>query len=250
MPEQQQEPVQAAQQPSPRPVPYTPQTRIEKLHPAERLAYNRQVLQPIRATVRGRVSFYAQRTKSWQELEQNKSRYRTPEQSRKLISCQNKVAALHDAYTALQIQLFNDRNIVDSRKKIIMPLQHLQNRDFTHLEGECPTLFKQLSAQPEHIVTPREVMDPVTMDPVTIASNEVSNEAPQQEPRDYTNYQQNQTPYRQNINSPTTGLLALTDPTPNYEERYQYAQSLLKQGREQESLSILSDLLASVRQTG
>ncbi|MCI5138204.1 MAG: hypothetical protein D3922_07260, partial [Candidatus Electrothrix sp. AR1] len=221
MPQQRQEPVQAEeeQQLSQPTAPYAPQTRLQNLPPAEQIAYNRQVIQPIRATVRGRVSFYAQRTKSWQELEQNKSRYRTPEQSRKLISCQSKAGALHDAYTALQIQLFNDRNIADSRKKIIMPLQHLQNRDFTYLEGECPALFKQLSAQPEHIVTHGEVMDPMPPD------NEVS----RPNLTDYSNYPQIQTPYGQDMGRPTTDLLALTDPMPNYEERYQYAQSLHKQ---------------------
>ena len=249
MPQPQQEPVQATQQPSQYTAPYAPQPRHQDLPPSEQLAYNRQVLQPIRATVRGRVSFYAQRARSWQELEQNKSRYRTPEQSRKRISCQSKVAALHDAYTALQIQLFNDRNIADSREKIIMTLQHLQNRDFTYLEGRCSALFKQLSAQPQHIVTPREVMAPVTSAGNAV-SNAISNAVSQPNPTNFTNYQQNRNPYRQNINSPTIDPLALTDPTPDYEERYQHAQSLLKQGREQESRRILRDLLASVRQTG
>ncbi len=221
--------------------PYTPQVRHQDLPPAEQPAYSRQILQPIRATVRSRVSFYAQRTRSWQELEQNKSRYRTPEQSRKLISCQSKVAALHDAYTALQIQLFNNRNIVDSREKIIMPLQHLQNRDFTYLEGECPALFKQLSTQHEDIVPPVGVTDPMTPP---------GNGVFQTGRPDFSNYPQDRTPYGQDLNSPETDPLALTDPTPDYEERYQHAQSLLKQGREQEARNLLSDLLASVRQTG
>ncbi|MGB5685449.1 MAG: hypothetical protein WBM35_06545 [Candidatus Electrothrix sp.] len=242
--------MQATPQLSQDTAPYAPPASNQDLpsSPSEQLAYNRQVLQPIRATVRGRIPFYAQRVKSWQELEQSKSRYRTPEQSRKLISCQNKVTALHDAYTALQIQLFNDRNIADSHESIIMSLQHLQNRDFTYLEGMCPALFKQLSAEPLRIVPPvipedipEEIVDP-------ISGAEDSSESPQSKIIDFTNYQQNQ--YRQNINSPAVDLLALTDPTPNYEERYQYAQSLLKQGKEQESRGILRDLLANVRQTG
>lgn len=248
-PQQQQEPVQAAQQLSQRTTPYPTQTRHKDLPSAEQLSYNRQVLQPIRATVRDRVSFYAQRTKSWQELEQKKSRYRTPEQSRKLISCQSKVAALHDAYTALQIQLFNDRNIADSREKTIMTLQHLQNRDFAYLERECPALFKQLSAQPEHIVTP--VTSGGFTNPIAIPGNGIFQPGrPDLSKPNFSNYPQNRTPYGQYINSPEADPLALIDPTPDYEERYQHAQSLLKQGREQEARSLLSDLLASVRQTG
>lgn len=134
---------------------------------------------------------------------------------------------MHDAYTELQIQLFNDRNIGDSHEKIIVTLQHLQNRDFAYLEGECPALFKQLSAAPEQIVN-----------------------APMTGLTDLTNSPQTRTRYGQPVSSPDTDLLSLTEPTPNYEERYQYAQSLLKQDREQEARRILSDLLASVRQTG
>jgi hypothetical protein len=243
---QRQEPAQAGQQRSQPAAPYAPQTRRQDLPPAEQLAYNRQVLLPIRATVRSRVSFYAQRTKSWQKLEQQKSRYRTPEQSRKLISCQNKVAALHDAYTALQIQLFNDRNIADSREKIIMPLQHLQNKDFAYLEGECPALFKQLSTQHEDIVPPAGVTDPMTIPD----GNVFQPGRPDFNKPDFSNYPQNRTLYGQDMDSRSADLLALTDPTPNYEERYQHARSLLKQGREQEARRIFSDLLASVRQTG
>ncbi len=243
---QRQEPLQPGQQvyqrtPSYPAQAYPEQVRRQALPPAEHLSYNRQVLQPIRSTVRGRVSFYAQRTKSWQELEQNKSRYRTPEQSRKLISCQSKVSALHDAYTALQIQLFNDRNIADSREKIIMTLQHLQNRDFTYLEGSCPSLFKRLSTSPQRIVTPR-----IIANPTTIPDNNVFR--PRQP--DFSNYPQSRTPYGQNMNSHEADPLALADPTPNYEERYQYAQSLLKLGKEQEARRLFSDLLASVRLTG
>jgi hypothetical protein len=248
---QRQEPVQSRQQiyqqtsSYPAQV-YPEQVRRQALAPAEQLAYNRQVLQPIRSTVRGRVSFYAQRTKSWQELEQNKSRYRAPEQSRKLISCQNKVSALHDAYTALQIQLFNDHNIVDSHEKIIMTLQHLQNRDFTYLEGSCPSLFKILSASPQRIITPRVIANPTTIP----GNNVFRPRQPDFSKPHFSNYPQNQTSYGQNMNSPVVDPLALTDPTPNYEERYQYAQSLLKRGKEQEARRLFSDLLASVRPTG
>ena len=245
-PPQRQEPAQVRQQLYQRTAPYTPQIRHQDLPSAEQLAYNRQVLQPVRATVRSRVSFYAQRAKSWQELEQQKSRYRTPEQSRKLISCQSKVTALHDAYTALQIQLFNDRNIADSRKKVIMPLQHLQNRDFTYLEGECPALFKQLSAQPQQIIPPGGITSPMTIP----GNNVFQPGRPDFNKPDFSNYPQNRTRYGQDMNSRSADLLALTDPTPNYEERYQHARSLLKQGREQEARRIFNDLLASVRQTG
>ena len=157
------------------------------------------------------------------------------------------MSALHDAYTALQIQLFNDRNIADAREKVIMTLQHLQNRDFTYLEGECPSLFKKLSAQPQHIVTPR-----VITNPTTIPNNNVFQPGrPDFSTPDFSNYPQSRTQYGQNMNSPEADPLALTDdPTPNYEERYQYAQSLLKQGREQEARRLFSDLLASVRPTG
>ncbi|MCI5208018.1 MAG: hypothetical protein D3910_04340, partial [Candidatus Electrothrix sp. ATG2] len=148
---------------------------------------------------------------------------------------------MHDAYTRLQIKLFNDRNIADSRKKIIVTLQQLQNRDFAYLEGECSSLFKQLSAQPQHIVTPE-----VLTSPMSESGSSVS------QPRlpDLSNYPQNRTQYGQTVDSPESDLLTLPEPTPNYEERYQYAQSLLKQGREQEARRTLNDLLASVRQTG
>ncbi|MDU9050301.1 MAG: hypothetical protein Q3M30_15760 [Candidatus Electrothrix sp. Rat3] len=247
----QQEPVHPRQQIYQRTSSYPTQTYPEQvkrqdLPPAEQLAYNRQVLQPIRSTIRGRVSFYAQRTKSWQELEQNKSQYRTPEQSRKLISCQSKVAALHDAYTTLQIQLFNDRNIADSREKVIIPLQHLQNRDFTYLEGSCPSLFKKLSTKPQYIVTPRVITNPTTIS----GNNVFQPRQPDFSKPNFSNYPQNRTPYGQNVNSHEADPLALTDPMPNYEERYQYAQSLLKRGKEQESRRLFSDLLASVRPTG
>ncbi|MCI5165516.1 MAG: hypothetical protein D3903_05340 [Candidatus Electrothrix sp. GM3_4] len=288
MPPQRQESVQSRQQIYQRTSSYPAQTyseqvqvRHQDLPPAEQLAYNRQVLQPIRSTVRGRVSFYAQRTKLWQELEQNKSRYRTPKQSRKLISCQSKVSALHDAYTALQIQLFNNRNIADSRKKIIMTLQHLQTRDFTYLEGECPSLFKRLLAQPERIVTPRIITNPTTIsgngvfqskrpdfsqstqNQTQYGQNINSRTQYGQNMNNRTQYGQNinsrtqygqninsRTQYGQNMNSPKVDPLALTAPTPNYEERYQYAQSLLKLGKEQEARRLFSDLLASVRPTG
>ncbi|MCI5160414.1 MAG: hypothetical protein D3906_18705, partial [Candidatus Electrothrix sp. AUS1_2] len=72
--------------------PYTSRIEQQGMSQAEQLAYNRQVLQPIRSTVRGRVFFYAERVKSWQELERATSRYRTPEQSRKLLSCQSRVS--------------------------------------------------------------------------------------------------------------------------------------------------------------
>lgn len=238
----QQRNVYTGQVPSQPTSPYTPrQIEHQDLSPAEQLAYSRQVLQPIRATVRGRVSFYAQQVKSWQELEQVKSQYRTPEQSRKLLSCQSKVSALHDAYTELQIQLFNDRPQADSREKFVVLLQHLQNRDFAYLEGECPNLFKQLSRPPRQIVTPNIFSSPMTF-PGSVPSQVAQ--------PDFSQSPQSNTTYEQVPNSTNVNLLPPAEPPQNYEERYQQAQSLLKQGREQEARSMLSDLLASVRQTG
>ncbi|MCI5119755.1 MAG: hypothetical protein D3908_00885 [Candidatus Electrothrix sp. AUS4] len=211
------------------------------MSPAEQLAYNRQVLQPIQATVRGRVSFYAQQVTSWRELEQTKSPYRTPEQSRKLLSCQSKVSALHNAYTELQIQLFNDRPQAGSREKFVMLLQHLQNRDYAYLEGECPTLLKQLSKLAKQVVTPNIFSSPMTF----------PGSAPSQASQpDFSHYPQDDTSYEQAQSGTNLNLPPSTEPPQNYEERYQLAQSLLKQGREQEARSMLSDLLASVRQTG
>ncbi|MCI5147996.1 MAG: hypothetical protein D3916_01065 [Candidatus Electrothrix sp. MAN1_4] len=219
-----------------------------------------KLLRPINATVGSRVAFYTQKTKSWQELEQNKYRYRTPEQSRKVIACQSKVAALHDAYKDLQIQLFNNRNTGTSHEEIIVTLQHLQNKDFSYLEGECPTLFKQLSTS-----SPRFTPERFTSESVT-APNELSRElgilntpsennflVPDQNNKNNLSTptpEQNPDQYKQAIQSEPTGQLTPPEPAPNYEERYQYAQSLLKQGREEEARRILSDLLASVRQTG
>jgi hypothetical protein len=257
------------QQPYQQTSPYAPQTGNRYLPSAEQLAYKRQVLQPMRATVRGRVSFYTRRTRSWQELEQDREKFpdRTPEQSRKLISCQSKVSALYEAYTVLQLQLFDDRNLTDSREQIMMSLQNLQNRDFTYLAGECPSLFKQLSAQssaqPERIVPSEEAANPTMPDPMTTGNDVFQPEQPDFStpdvnqpdinPPDIKNYPQNSTQYGQYgqpVNSPPTDLFSPAEPPPNYEERYQQAQSLLKQGREQDARRILSDLLASARQTG
>ncbi len=238
---------------------------------------NKELLRPVVATVRSRISFYAQRIKLWQELEQNKSRARGPEQSRKLISCQSKMAALHDAYRELQIQLFNDRNIAASHEKILVTQQHLQHKDFSYLEGECPALFKQLSTAPQRFI-PESVPEP---EPATLPERPRTPEAfsgrtlftPGQ--TDFSTSPQYQNQYKKDLQpvesaSPSlrpepnlevtvthNAMLLRSNrpitppkPAPNYEERYQRAQSLLKQGREEEARRILSDLLASVRQTG
>ncbi|WP_446007863.1 hypothetical protein [Candidatus Electrothrix sp.] len=236
-PYQQSAPVQRQQ--------YTSQPSIVE-QPASRKPRNTELLQPISTTVRNRVSFYGQRAKAWHELEQNKSRYRTPEQSRKLISCQSKVAALHDAYTELQIQLFNERNLPGSHEKILVTQQHLQHKDFSYLEGACPALFKQLSTShkrfiPEAVAQPEGVRRPA----INFGRNIFSSDRPHS-----TTTPQYQNQYEQSRKSPQKDLITPPEPAPNYEERYQYAQSLLKQGREEEARRILSDLLASVRQTG
>jgi tetratricopeptide (TPR) repeat protein len=210
---------------------------------------NKELLRPVVATVRSRVSFYAQRVKSWQELEQNKSRYRSPEQSRKLISCQSKVAALHDAYTELQIQLFNDRNIAASHEKLLVTQQHLQHKDFSYLEGECPALFKQLSTAPQRF-TPEPVIHPERLRTPETFSGQPSLSSGQTDFNISPQYH-NQYKYKRDLHPlGTTPPVTPPEPAPNYEERYQHAQSLLKQGKEEEARRILSDLLANVRQTG
>ncbi len=223
--------------------------------PAEKPLYsnenqerNREFLRPVSATVRSRVSFYSQRTKAWQKLERNKTQYRTPEQSRKLISCQSKVAALHNAYTELQIQLFNERNLASSRDGILVTQQHLQHKDFSYLEGRCPTLFKQLFSspqrfRPEPVILPERPRAPEASSGRTLFS-------PGQTRFNTSPQYQNQNQYNQGLQTPENRTITPPEPTPNYEERYQHAQSLLKQGREEEARRILSDLLASVRQTG
>ena len=254
-------------------IPQTPQGQQQAIQTAvKEESYNNKekedkikFLQPMNATVRSRVAFYTQKVKSWQNLEQNRFRYRTPEQSRKLISCQSKVAALHDAYTELQIQLFNNRNIEASHEQLIVTLQHLQNKDFSYLEGECPALFKQLSTSPqrftpEHFTPKRFTSEPALLPEGPSRESGIPNTSsekrvflPEQNNFNTPNIPvptQNPDEYKQTIQSEETNQLAPPEPALNYEERYQYAQSLLKQGKEEEARRILSDLLASVRQTG
>ena len=218
--------------------PYQPSAaspvRSQKLPSDEQLAYKQQVLQPVRSTVRSRVAFYAQQIRSWQTLEQTSSRYRSPEQSRTLFSCRNKVSELHDAYTELQIQLFNFLYNADAEEKSIANFQYLQSKDFSYLEGGCPVLFKQLSTEQEEIAAPAE------------------NNIFQSDQPELGNVPEPGTRYEQPADGQEIDLLSLAapEPAPDYEERYQQAQSLLKQGKEQEARRILGDLLASVRQTG
>ncbi|MCI5117952.1 MAG: hypothetical protein D3913_08335 [Candidatus Electrothrix sp. LOE1_4_5] len=262
--------------------------RLNEQHFSEKKTDTTGMLQPINETVRSRVSFYAQKARSWQELEQHQVRYYTPEQSRKRISCQRKVDVLHDAYTELQVELLNDRNIAASYEKVIITLQQLQRKDFSYLEGECPALFQQLSKLPERfmrrpVFVPSRTGTPEVLSNTHIVPSRTAHfdrTLPQQSEQispqiqqynqdqvdrygQYNNQYSNQysNPYSQDSqqyeydeygeDEQDTGQQPLSpQPAPNYEERYQYAQSLLKQGKKEEARSVLSDLLASVRQTG
>lgn len=210
----------------------------------EQLAYTKEILEPIRATVRSRGSFYAQQVKSWQALEQTSFHYRTPEQSETLFSCQSRVSELHDAYTELQIQLFNFLYRSDLREKSIANFELLQNKDFSYLEGECPILFKQLSAEHEGIVAPEAPGRPAA--PAPPADNGIF----QPGRPEFDNSPESGIGYEQTADGPEVDILSFTEPSPDYAARYQHAQALLKQGEEEEARHILSDLLANIRQTG
>ncbi|MCW5211485.1 hypothetical protein VU04_01070 [Desulfobulbus sp. TB] len=230
---------------------------------------------------------YAQKARSWQELEQHQVRYYTPEQSRKRISCQRKVDVLHDAYTELQVELLNDRNIAASYEKVIITLQKLQRKDFSYLEGECPALFQQLSKLPQRFMRHPVFVPSRTGTPEILSNTHISSkttrfnrtlqrQAPpqiqqynQSQADEYGQYSQYSNQYSNQysqdnqqydkgeqdqgqhpLNPLKTEQPLSPQPASNYEERYQHAQLLLKQGKKEEARSMLSDLLASVRQTG
>ncbi|MCI5221688.1 MAG: hypothetical protein D3924_03145 [Candidatus Electrothrix sp. AR4] len=224
--------------------PRATKTTYQKVSPAEQLAYSRQVLEPIRSTVRGRISFYVQKMNSWQRLEHKTPLNRSPEQGRKLISCRNKVADLHEAYNKLQIKLFNNQTVAADREQTIVSLQNLQKKDFSYLEGECPALFKELNKPPER--TAHIFRKTVPIQNTSTGNNITINQQPA---IDFLHTPQTGIRYNQAIRSYESNLIS-TGKQADYEKRYQYALALLKSGREQEARRVFSDLLTNVRRPG
>ncbi len=233
--------------------PSQPQQEIiqenEEFSHKEQVAYARQVLLPIRTTVRGRIAFYSQKMSSWQRLEHQNSLNRSPEQTEELISCSSRVLNLYETYNKLQVTLFNGQVETAEREQIIATLQHLQKKDFSYLEGKCPPLFKELSAPPQYITNILKKINPIKEIKSEIIP--VERQAIFEQP--VTDYRTNsalvETQYNQMMQrvEPNPFFTAVQ---PDHKKKYQEASALLQHGRAQEARGRFSDLLANVRHPG
>ncbi|XOF32344.1 MAG: hypothetical protein ACL93V_09855 [Candidatus Electrothrix sp. YB6] len=239
--------------------------------PSEQPASSRQVLEPIRSTVRGRITFYAQKMRDWQELLRRSAAYRSVGETQQLISCRNRVADLYEAYRTLQVQLFNDRITADSRQEITATLQRLQDKDFIYLKGTCPSFFTSLSTPREQtfnipVDIPPDISGPAIPGgnisaPVPMPDT-LGTIPPAQETEMETKFMPSVSPdrgmYRERETEETVETVPdvqneLT-PSPEqqarYKEQYQQTLILLKSGREHEARRVLTELLANVRRPG
>ncbi len=206
----------AAELPAPPPAP-----QKQAWSAAEQAAYEKQVLEPALATIKGRIASYEQKLQNWQKLGSSKESLKlSPDEIEQIIACRNTVADLQNAYKSLQEQLLRTQAVEVSRELLFTSLQEFKSKDLAYLEGDCPKLFENLNApdrQQDVAVEPQK--EETAAEPLPAAHEDSSSAA-----------------------------AAAQQQKEDNGRRYKEGLALLQAGQQKEAGGLFTELLAKARQ--